>query len=443
MKIIIAGAGEVGTHLAKMLSCQSHDIILIDDNEEKLQQLESNYDLMSITGSATSINDQKEAGVSSADLFIAVTPAECQNITACILAKNLGAKKTLARIDNYEYLLPKNKDFFEKLGVNALIYPEMLAAEEIVNYLKTNWVRQWMDFENEALILIGIKVRSNAPIINQKLMHLTESANYRIVAIRRKSDTIIPTGNDEILPNDIVYFITTKECVSHVREQAGKEVINVEDLMIIGGSHIAVKTVKNLPDSINVKLLEKNKSKTIKLVEQLDNTTVILGEASNIELLKKEGIECMDAFVALTGSSEANILARIAAKRFGIKNTIAEVENIDYIPLAESLDIGAVINKKLIAADYIYRYTLDVDVSKVKNLTYVDADIVELTAKEGSKITKDRIKNLHLPKNLFIGGIIRDGKGYIVNGETIILPNDDVIICCLSSSMRKIEKLFS
>jgi len=443
MKIIIAGAGEVGTHLAKMLSRQNHDIILIDDDEEKLQQLESNYDLMGAIGSPTSINDLKEAGISSADLFIAVTTAECRNITACILAKNLGAKKTLARIDNYEYLLPKNKDFFEKLGVNALIYPEMLAAEEIVNYVKTNWVRQWMDFQNEALILTGIKVRDNAPIINQKLMHLTDSADYRIVAIRRGADTIIPTGNDEILPNDIAYFITTKECVSHVRKQAGKEVINVEDLMIIGGSRIAVKTAKNLPDNINIKLLEKDKSKTIKLVEQLDNTTIILGDGSNLELLKKEGIECMDAFVALTGSSEANILACIAAKRFGIKNTIAEVENIDYIPLAESLNIGAVINKKLIAASYIFQYTLDVDVSRVKDLTYVDADVVELTAKEGSKITKDKIKNLNLPKNLFIGGIIRNGKGYIANGETIILPDDDVIVFCLSSGIRKIEKLFS
>ncbi len=443
MKIIIAGAGEVGTHLAKMLSRQNHDIILIDDDEEKLQQLESNYDLMITVGSATSINDLKEAGISSADLFVAVTPIESQNITACILAKNLGAKKTLARIDNYEYLLPKNKEFFEKLGVNALIYPEMLAAEEIVNSLKINWIRQWMDFQNGALTLLGIKVRDNAPIVNQKLMDLTDSENYRIVALRRNMDTIIPKGSDEILPNDIAYFITTKECISHVRKQAGKDVINVKDLMIMGGGRIAVKSVQSLPDDINVKVLERNKSKTIKLVEQLDNAMIILGDASNLELLKKEGIECMDAFVALTENSEANILACIAAKRFGIQKTISEVENIDYIPLAESLDIGTVINKKLIAASYIYQYTLDVDVSKVKSLTYVDADVVELTAKEGSKITKDRIKNLHLPKDVFIGGIIRDGKGHVVNGETLILPDDDVIIFCLSSSIRKIEKLFA
>jgi len=443
MKIIIAGAGQVGTHLAKMLSGESHDIILLDENEEKLQQMESSYDLMTVTGSPTSINDLSEARIASSDLFIAVTPIESQNITACILAKNLGAKKTLARIDNYEYLIPENKIFFEQLGINAMIYPEMLAAEEIINSLKMNWVRQWMEFNNGALTLIGMKVRENAPIINQKLMNLKDSDSYRIVAIRRDLSTLIPTGQDEIKPNDIVYFITTKDYIPHVREEAGKEVINVKDLMIMGGGRIAIKTVQSLPNDIDVKVLEKDKSKTFKLVEQMDGALIIHGDASNLELLKEEGIENMDAFVALTDNSEANILACIAAKRFGLKKTISEVENIDYIPLAESLDIGTVINKKLIAASYIYQYTLDADVSKVKSLTHVDAEVVEITAKPNSSITKGKIKDLKFPKNIFIGGIIRDGKGYIANGNTEIKANDNVIVFCVSSSIQKLDKLFN
>jgi trk system potassium uptake protein TrkA len=319
----------------------------------------------------------------------------------------------------------------------------LLASKEIINSLEVNWVRQWIDFQNGALTVIGLKIRSNAPIIHQKLFSLTESTMYRIVAIRRGVDTIIPTGNDEILPNDIAYFITTKDYIEHVRKQAGKEIVNLNDLMIMGGGRMSVKTVQGLPNNIHVKILEKNKHKTVKLVEQLDNAMVILGDASNLDLLKQEGVESMDAFVALTDNSEANILACIAAKKFGIKKTIAEVENIDYIQFAESLDIGTIINKKLIAADYIYQYTLDIDVNEVKNLTYVNADVVELTATAGSKITKDKIKNLHLSKDFFIGGIIRDGKGYIATGDTIILPNDDVIVFCLSSSMYKIAKLFS
>ncbi|MCL2329612.1 MAG: Trk system potassium transporter TrkA [Bacteroidetes bacterium] len=442
MKIIIAGAGEVGTHLAKMLSRQKHTITLIDEDEEKLQQLESDYDLIGVTGAATSINIQKEAGISSADLFIAVTPFESQNITACILAKKLGSEKTVARIDNYEYQLPKNKDFFEQLGINALIYPEMLAAKEVSNSLETNWVRQWIDFQNGALTLIGLKVRHNAPILHKKLADLTDSAGYRIVAIRRKFDTIIPTGNDEILPNDIAYFITTKEYIEHVRKQAGKEIVNIKDLMIMGGGRITVKTVQELPNNMNVKVFERNKDRALKLTEQLSNAMIILGDASNLDLLKQESIESMDAFVALTDDSEANILACIAAKKFGIRKTIAEVENLDYIQFAESLDIGTIINKKQIAADYIYQYTLDIDVNDVKNLTYVNTDVVELTAKEGAKITKDKIKNLHLPKDFFIGGLIRNGKGYIANGETHIQPNDDVIVFCPTESIYKIEKLF-
>ncbi|MDR2962467.1 MAG: Trk system potassium transporter TrkA [Bacteroidales bacterium] len=443
MKIIIAGAGEVGTHLAKMLSRQNHTITLIDDNEEKLQHLESEYDLICVDGSPTSIATQKKAGTPSADLFIAVTTSESQNITACILAKQLGSEKTVARIDNYEYLLPKNKDFFEQLGINALIYPEMLAAKEVSASLETNWVRQWIDFQNGALILIGLKIRHNAPIVHQKLAHLTDSTGFRIVAIRRKSETIIPGGNDEIQPNDIAYFITTKEYVEQVRKQAGKEEVNIKNLMIMGGGRMTVRTVQELPKSMNIKVLERNKERATKLVEKLNNAMIILGDASNLELLKQEGIEGMDAFVALTDNSEANILACIAAKKYGIRKTIAEVENIDYIQFAESLDIGTVINKKQIAADYIYQYTLDIDVSDVNNLTYVNTDVIELTAKEGSKITKDCIKNLRLPKDFFIGGIIREGKGYIANGETHVQPQDTVIVFCPAESVYKIDKLFS
>ena len=443
MKIIIAGAGEVGTHLAKMLSRENHDIILLDDDEEKLQRMESNYDLMTVTGCTTSIKDLEEANVSQADLFIGVTPYESQNITSCILAHNMGAKKTVARINNYEYLSPKNTARFKDLGIDSLIYPEVLAAKEIVNSLRMNWVRQWMEFSDGELTLIGMKVRSNAPIINQPLKDLKHSEFYRVVAIRRDLSTIIPKGDDEILANDIVYFITTRDFIANVREQAGKEVIQVKDLMIMGGGNITQRTVDMLHDDIHVKVLEKDKSKIMKLAEKMDNALVILGDATNLELLREEGIEDVDAFVALTDNSEANILACISAKRFGLRKTISEVENIDYIPLAENLDIGTVINKKLIAASYIYQYTLDADVRNVKGLTHVDAQVVELTPKEGAYITKAEIKGLKIPRDIFIGGVIRDGKGEIANGNTHIQPGDDVIVFCLSSSIQKLDKLFN
>lgn len=444
MKIIIAGAGEVGTHLAKLLARENFDTILLDEDPAKLKDLEASYDLMTYTGLPTSISALKEAGVASADLFIGVTPSESVNMTACMLATNLGAKKTLARIDNYEYLQPKNKEFFEKLGVDYLIYPEMLAAREIVESLKTSWLRQNLSFCDNALILLGIKVRENSRIVNHKFSTgFFDHNKYRIVAIKRQNRTIIPLGSDMVLANDIVYFITTPEYLNLVKEEAGKDDYPIKNIMVMGGSRIAQKTIQNLSSNINVKILERDKEKSYDLAEKLGNAMIINCDGRNIELLKEEGIEEMDAFVAVTANSEANILACLTAKRLGVKKSVAEVENNDYIMLAESMDIGTVINKKMIAASYIYQLTLDADVLNVRSLSSADAEVVEFVAKPGSKITRSKIMDLRLPDQVNIGGFVRNGVGSIVNGNTIIMPNDHVIVFCVSSAIRKMETFFN
>lgn len=444
MKIIIAGAGEVGTHLAKLLARENFDTILLDEDPAKLKDLEASYDLMTYTGLPTSISALKEAGVASADLFIGVTPSESVNMTACMLATNLGAKKTLARIDNYEYLQPKNKEFFEKLGVDYLIYPEMLAAREIVESLKTSWLRQNLSFCDNALILLGIKVRENSRIVNQKFSTgFFDHNKYRIVAIKRQNRTIIPLGSDMVMANDIVYFITTPEYLNLVKEDAGKDDYPIKNIMVMGGSRIAQKTIQNLSSNVNIKILERDKEKSYDLAEKLGNAMIINCDGRNIELLKEEGIEEMDAFVAVTANSEANILACLTAKRLGVKKSVAEVENNDYIMLAESMDIGTVINKKMIAASYIYQLTLDADVLNVRSLSSADAEVVEFVAKPGSKITRSKIMDLRLPDQVNIGGFVRNGVGSIVNGNTIIMPNDHVIVFCVSSAIRKMENFFN
>lgn len=443
MKVIIAGAGEVGTHLAKLLSRENFDIMLMDEDATKLRDIDTAYDLMICAGLPTSINDLKEAGIDNADLFIAVTPNESVNMTACMLAKNLGAKRTLSRINNYEYLLPDNKSFFEKLGVNYLIYPEVLAAEEIVESLRTNWLRQNMSFCNDALILLGIKVRSNALILNKKFnTGFFDKENYRVVAIKRGNSTIIPMGSDVLLEDDIVYFMTSPDYIENVRRQAGKSDINIKNVMILGGTKIAQKTLTILPAGMTAKVIESDKNLSYALAEKFDNTLIINCDGKNIDMLKEEGIEEMDAFVAVTPNSEANILACMAAKRLGVKKTVAEVENIDYIMLAESMNIGAVINKKMLAASYIYQLTLDADVLKVRTLTSADAEVVEFVAKQGSKITRSKIKDLRLPDNVNIGGYVRNNHAAIVNGNTQIEPNDHVIVFCVSSAIRKMENYF-
>jgi len=443
MRIIIVGAGEVGTHLAKLLAKEHINITLMDEDPYKLKDLDANYDLMTFEGMPTSVNDLKESGVKDCDLFIAVTPFESVNMTACMIANNLGAKKTLARIDNYEYLLPANKEFFRKLGVDYLIYPELLASKEIITSLESTWLRQNMSFCNGELILLGIKVRDNAQIVNKRFVSgFFDHRKYRIVAVKRNNTTIIPGGSDEILADDIVYFITRPEDIEFVKDQAGKIDHKVENVMIMGGSRIAQKTVQRLPDNIRVKILEKDKERCFVLAEKCQKAMIINADARDMEVLKNESIQDMDAFVAVTSNSEANILACLAAKRLGVKKTVAEVENIDYIMLAESMDIGTVINKKMIAASYIYQLTLDADVLDVRTLTSADAEVVEFVAKAGAKITKSKIKDLRLPANVNIGGYVRKGQGFIVAGDTVIEPEDHVICFCVASAIRKIESYF-
>ena len=446
MKIIIAGAGNVGTHLAKLLSREKQDIILMDDDEEKLTALSSNFDLLTVTASPSSISGLKEVGVKEADLFIAVTPDESRNMTACMLATNLGAKQSVARIDNYEYLLPKNKEFFQKLGVDSLIYPEMLAAKEIVSSMRMSWVRQWWEFCGGALILIGTKMREKAEILNIPLYELGgPNIPYHVVAIKRGTETIIPRGDDVIKLHDIVYFTTTRKYIPYIRKIAGKEdYADVRNVMIMGGSRIAVRTAQYVPDYMQVKIVDNDINRCNRLTELLDDKTMIInGDGRDMDLLIEEGLKNTEAFVALTGNSETNILACLAAKRMGVEKTVAEVENIDYIGMAESLDIGTVINKKMIAASHIYQMMLDADVSNVKCLTFANADVAEFTVPAGAKITKHFIKDLGLPKGTTIGGMIRNGEGVLVTGDTLIQPGDHVVVFCLSMMIKKIEKFFN
>ena len=446
MKIVIAGAGAVGTHLAKLLSREKQDIYLMDESEEKLSALSNNFDLMTVVASPISIQALKDAGVSDADLFIAVTPDESTNSMACMLARSLGAKKTVARIDKYEYIEPKNQEFFKRMGIGSLIYPEHLAAKEIVSSIRMSWVRQWWEFSNGALILVGAKMREKAEILNIPLKDLgATDLPYHVVAIKRGNETIIPGGNDEIKLYDIVYFTTTRKYVPYVRKIAGKEDYpDVRSVMIMGGSRIAIRTAMYAPDYMQVKIIEQNADRCRFLTTVLsDKTMIINGDGRDLDLLQQEGLHNTDAFVALTGNSETNILACLAAKRVGVEKTVAEVENIDYISMAESLDIGTVINKKLIAASHIYQMMLDADVSNVKCLTFADADVAEFTVKEGARATKHMVKDLGLPRGATIGGMVRNGEGILVRGNTHIEAGDHIMVFCLKQTIQKIEKFFN
>jgi len=443
MRIIIAGAGAVGCHLAKLLSREDMEISLLDERQERLGDMDANYDLLTKVGNPTSISDLRSVGVKDADLFIAVTPSESENINACLLANHLGAKKTLARVDNYEYLLPDNKRIFEQMGLNHLIYPELLAAKEIAASLKTNWMRYHLTLCDGALELCVVKVRAGAEVIGKTFMSgFFEHGLYRVVAIKRGQTTIIPRGQDEIQPDDIVYAVCTRENMDFLRDHMGKQHREIENIIFFGGSKIAQKTVQNLSKDLNIKILEADRELCYTLSEKINNALIINADGSDMAVLKDEGIEDADAFVAVTDSSEANIFACLAAKRFGVKKTIADVENIDYISMAEGLEIGAVLNKKTIAASYIYQMLLDASVLNVRNLTTADAEIVEFMAEEGSRITRGKIRDIRLPEDTNIGAIVRAGEGILVNGDTEILQGDQVVVFCKNQVIRQLEKFF-
>ncbi len=446
MRIFIAGAGEVGTHLAKMLCNAKHDVILMDEDEEKLRRIDSHFDLMTIVGTISSIEDLKEANVKSCDLFIAVPPYQDMSILSCILAKKLGAKTTIARVNNHEYLLSENTEFFRQLGIDELIYPEQLAAKEVVTSLKQIGTRQVVEFTGSKLVLFAIKVRENALMVGKTMAEISamyEEQIYNIVAINRHGETIVPHGNELVIHNDLIYVITTIESSKQVLQDAGKKQFDIKNVMILGGSRIGKKVAEELEDNYNVKLIEIDKDKAARLADQLERTLLINGDGRNLDLLKDEGIQKMDAFVAVTGNSEVNILACQLAKKMGVKKSVAEVENMDYLDLAENIGIGTLVNKKLIAASHIYRYTVRAHVANVKCLIATEAEVLELIAQPGSKITKEPISKLSLPKDVNIGGIIRGQEAIIVTGSTQIQAQDTVVLFVLPSGISKVEKMFN
>ena len=445
MKVVIVGAGAVGTHLSKLLSREHQDCVLIDDNEERLGAL-SEYDVMTYNASPTSIKVLKEAGVQHADLFVGVTPEETTNLIACMIAHHLGAKKTVARIDNYEYLSPQNKDFFRNMGIDSLIYPEVLAAIDINNGLKLSWVRQRWDVHDGALTLLGIKLRETAEILNQPLRDLCGPDDpYHIVAIKRDEETIIPGGLDELRVGDLAYFMTTQEYIPYIRKIVGKEhYADVKNVIVMGGDKTSVRAALTAPDYMNVKIIEKNAERCEKLNELLgdSDTMVIHGDGRDLGLLEEEGIRNTQAFVALTGNAETNILACLTAKRLGVRKTVAMVENLDYVKMAEELDIGTIINKMTIAASHIFQMMLDADVSNLRSLMLVDSEVAEFVAAEGSKVTKKPVKDLGLPFGTTIGGLVRKGVGMLVNGNSQIEAGDSVMVFCHEAKLNNIEKFF-
>ncbi len=446
MNIIIAGDGEVGLHLAQELANENHDITIIDQHEEMLKMVESHTDLMTIMGSSTSISVLQSANIQKADLLISVVHNENINLVTAILGKQLGAKRTIARVNNLDNLNKKNIQIFKNLGIDALVCPEEIAAQEIIGLLKQTAATEIFDFSDGKLSLFLIKLEENAPVINKTLNQIAAEyphLNFRSVAIHRNSKTIIPKGDNMLKTNDLSYVITKPEGVNELLMLSGKKHIDINNVMIIGGGRVGRTTAKKLEKDLNIKLLEIDKGKCMTLTDSLEETLVINGDARDIQLLIDEDIKGIDAFIAVTDNSETNILTCLHARKYGVKRTIALVENIDYIDISQNIGIDTIINKKLITASYIVQFTMGAEVTSIKCLSGIDAEVMEFVAKPNSPVTKKIISKLKIPSGAIIGGIVRGNKSYIAIGDFQILENDKVVIFTLPEATHKIGKLFN
>ncbi len=445
MNIIIAGDGEVGFHLAKMLSGENHNITIVDPHQELLKLIETNSDLLTITGDSASIGVLEQANVRKADLLISVVHDEKINITTCAIGKKLGARRTIARINNVEYLTNENRELMRSLGVDSMVCPERIASKEIVKLIKQPAATEIFDFTDNKMSMLLIKLDEKAKVLNKTLNQLAAEnpkLDFRAVAIHRNNKTIIPKGDDSFKLGDMAYVITKPGAIDMLLSLAGKEPVEIRNVMIVGGGRIGRKTAQLLEKEMNVKLIEIDKERAFNLIDELEKTLIINADARDQDLLEDEGIRNMDAFISVTNDYETNILTCLLAQRYGVKKVIPLVENIDYISISQSIGIETVINKKLITASYIVGFTMDADVRSTKVLSGVDAEVLEFVVKPGAPATKKQIKDLDIPRNCIIGGIVRGNQSYIAVGNLQIKEGDYVIVFSLPSAIGKVQDLF-
>lgn len=451
MKIIISGAGEVGSHLAKMLSNEANDITVIDSDQGRLEALASNTDVITVEGNPSAIRTLSEAGAAEADLFIAVNPSDSQdvNIVSAILAKKLGSKKVTARINNEEYLTYENKYLFTEMGIDLMFYPEKIAAGEIIDLLKRTAAADSLDFARGKLQIAVFKLEEESPLIGMNMAEFStvaaeEGQKFRVVAISRNDETIIPKFDTKFKYHDLVFIISKREGMDMLMKYIGKRNIEVNNLMILGGSPIGEMVAKQLSRQMeSIKLIEMNKEKCIDLSEKLPGNVIIVnGDGRNSDMLQEESIREYDAFVAVTNNSETNILACVAAKRLGVARTIAEVENLEYIRLAESMGVDAVINKKLITAGRIFKFTLSNKVRFIKYMSGTNAEVLEFIVSPDTAITKKALRDMDFPKNAIIGGVIRGNESFIAVGDTQIQAYDRVAVFALPEAVKEVDRFF-
>lgn len=442
---MIAGAGDMGYHLAEQLSYDNKDITLIDTDREVLDYVSSKLDVLTVQGDATSFEILKRANVNRASMVLAVTTSEKTNIVTAVLAKQLGAKRVMARVRNHSYMDSENLSYFKNLGIDNLISPTMLCSKHIFNMIENSSFTEVFDFEGGKLNIVGITLDQSNPLVNQRIMDTKSNPIFddiRIIAVLRDQKTIIPRGSTIIRNNDHVFFISTKKNTQTIMEVLGQEKHTIKNVMIIGGDDMALTTALRLEDHFRVTLINKDKERCKWLAENLKNSLVINGDYKNVELLIEEGLEQMDAFLALTESSETNIIASLTAKNHGVYKTIAHVDTREYIHISHSIGVDSLINKKLVAANEISRFLKKGTVEAVSGIYGVDAEFIQYSVCKNNRLVKNPLRELHFPDSAIVAGVIRGEEVFIPDGDFQLDLNDKAIVLALPEAKNALEKLF-
>ena len=445
MNILIVGAGEVSSHLTKRLSAEKHNITILEKDPEKVRQVRDHLDAMVMLGSGSSLEDLKKANIKQADVFIGLTNFDEINILSCQFAKKLNVPYKIARIRNPEYTQP---DFIlspEEMGADLLIHPERETADAIVRLIRQSSATGVVEFVGGRIQLLGIRLERNSPILGKPIKeHWNEYGNLpaRIVAIKRKEHTLIPSGNEILVAGDQIFVICEKNMIPKIVQITGKENVSIKNIMILGGGLIGQFVAEDLEESINVKVIESRADKSEKIADMLKKTLVIHGDGTDIDLLATEGILDMDAFICVTGDDETNIICTLIASHLKVPRTIALVNKTEYLPITPTIGMDAVVSKQLLTVNAILRFIWKSTLESVASIPGLNAEILEIIPRNGSKITKQPLKSLHFRSSAILGAVTRNDDVIIPTGETQVQAGDHVVVFSLPKAVADVEKLF-
>lgn len=445
MRIIIIGAGHVGFNLAKLLGYEKHDVTIIENDYKRFSKAAEALDAQAFHGNAASYKLLERAGIKNADLLAAVTDNDELNLIVALMAKKYGVKKTIARVKNGEFLddkCPVNK---EALDIDLIIHPESEAASGAVRLLKQTAANHIIEFSDGKIVMLGIQVDRDSPILNKKLIALGKEFShieFRTVAIQRKETTKIPGGEDFFMPNDRVFVVLPKDQIEQAIKMFGKENQSIENVMILGGGQTGYLIAKELEKEFNVKIIESGKEASEDLAEKLSKSLVIKGDGLDLNLLALEGIIDMDAFISVTGDDETNIVACLMAKHLRVPKIIALINKTEYSPIIPTIGIDAYLSKQMLTVNSIMKFIRRGQIVNVVSVQGTPIEAIELITKEDSKITKKLLKETKLPKNGILGAVTRGSDIFIPTGDSQIKAGDKVVLFALPSAISEIGKMF-